>query len=685
MKVIPSIFLLLVFLTIIPHIGVSEAIKRPLSEFGYPRQTIVYGQKNGAIFFIKEDPLRDYSKSGIHLELMVSPLIDKSKSTILLKLADSPVMSLALENYGDTIHVFVPFKQNAAQFGFIKLSIEPNLWYPILDCMDIDQKTVWMKVTENSFLEDHTLPPPTTQTKWTLGSFMPSVQKLLVSKKSFQENLSAISKIHYYYQTTYGKNLQLQYLEDSSPLDYYHAVIVGSLAAIQDEIPEVLQTVKPLQSSGLSIHTFEYLDSIRKEQVFLNSLIFSGNNPEELESLIYSLFNDAGESFLLSDSFQLIEENIMKEPYQFLTKSSYTLGELGLDEQVISGKGRIRKNLTLPEFISKPSLNKLGMNISVVHKPIEKGEQAYLNIFLNNKLIQTYKLNETGRLERKINPIKAQFGTGNYLGFEFIYIPSEGMCDPESPDFYAHILPYDTDIQLNYHRKIAETLHAFPANFHNKSVHLVYDMEASLSDIPKISKIIGLLNVRDVNLLGHYLPSIIPLDKATLQTSNNSNYIFLSNSPNNWNEISGTYPHVLFSDQQLVYRSEQLDRFFEFYQGSALDYVQLYNNGGSKFLQFNLQNNQDDSFDRLLDGFRDQFLTNTGNVMTANTDQYFFFDLNQTELKKQQAENRVRFESYWNTYRILIISLLIGLSIILLMYIYKKSRIAQKSIEDARK
>jgi hypothetical protein len=685
MRILTMILTIFTFASSFPVVGQREDIRRPFSEFGYPRQTIVYGQQNPVVFFVKNDPLRNLSKSGFYLEIVLSPLIDKTKSKLTVRVSDWPMLVFPLKDQQDTIQVFVPMLKTLDDSGFTKLSVEPNLWYQDQDCMDIDQQSVWLNITENSYFKDAILPPPSQKTSWTIGDFLPSAQKILISKKNFQQFSGTLVRLHYYMQAKHGKNIAIQYLEESTPIDYYHAIIIGKPADVVSAVNKKFTTDDFPKKPGIHLHVFEQLDSLNSNKIFYNTLVVGSNEPESIEKTIEALFASVGESFTLGNSFNLIERSIKPTEYHFSTKNTYSLRDLGLDDEMITGIGRIRKNVTLPDYIGKPSLNTFSMRVALVHKPVLEGEQAYANIFFNNKLVQTYRLDETGRLDKKIMATKAQLGAGNYIGFEIIYIPREGLCYPDSFDFYAQLLPDESLVEFQYHRDIAQSIHSFPANFQGKQIQLVHDFDLGIADIPDLSRILALINTRDVKNLGFYLPEILHLQHQQSLIQKDAHLILLSKSRNNWKEITTIDGPIIFDDEQIIYRSDELENFFKFHSGSPLNYVQFFNRGSRKFLQFNLLSNQKAGFERLLDGFNDNFLTNTGNVMVANNSRYFFFDLKDRELKNQKSENIKKFEEFWDSYRILIISILLISVVVLLLYIFKKSRIAQKSIEDARK
>lgn len=661
----------------------GNSFKRPFDEFGYPKSTISYGQKNGIVFFFKDDPLRDYENSGFYLELLVSPLIDKAKSQLAIKLGDIPVQTLSLQADTDTIKVYIPLLKNISQSGFIKLSIEPNLWFPIDDCMDIDQKNIWVKVSENSYFEEKTLGPSTELSKWSIARFLPSSQQILIAKKDFNNYAGALAHLHYFFLQTQGKSLPLKFLEETSANDFHHAVIVGEVSTLQSELSKRFQASEKFQGTGAQIMSFEYLDSINNQTVYLNNLILSSDKASDLENLVRQLFTQVGESSLLNSSIQLIESPRHEPRYLFDVKNRYSLQSLGMNEEVIAGKGRIRKNLSLPEFLAKPSLNTISFDISATYKPVRGNEKAYLNIFINNRLLQTYQLDGSGFIEKRIESRKAQFGAGNFIGFEFIYIPEGGMCNENAADFYAQIDPNQSAIGFQYHSIKAKNFHSFPSNFSGREVQIIHDYALSLDDIPSFSKIIGLLNLRDTESLGIYLPKILSLNTAP--ETFNTHTVLVSRSDNNFEKQLDGAPFLIFDQQKISYRSDELDKFFSYRKDNALNYAQIFEHKGLMVLKLNLLSANHLAFDKLLEGFREQVLTNTGNVMIADHEQYFFFNLSQTDLKNEKRENKAKFESFWYAYRIIIISMLIAIVIVLLIYIYKKSRFAQKSIEDARK
>ena len=75
-----------------------------------------------------------------------------------------------------------------------------------------------------------------------------------------------------------------------------------------------------------------------------------------------------------------------------------------------------------------------------------------------------------------------------------------------------------------------------------------------------------------------------------------------------------------------------------------------------------------EAMEMALNGVQDQFLTNSGNVLISNPKRYFFFDLRFKTVLDEEMDSQNRFLSFWETYRLFIIVVVIAFIIVLLSY-----------------
>lgn len=650
-------------------------------QYGYPRQTTVTGS-TPVNFYIKHKETRDYANSFFDLEITVSDLIDRKRSGIRFRVGDFYTSSIKLDDFQDTIRVKVPLSASAISSGYIHLSIEPNFFWEDEDCSDLDQRSIWMQVTQNSGIVEKRLSFSEKKPEFAINDFLPTVENLLVEKSILENYPDLLAHTHFLFQKNFGTKLNIKALEDANDEDYHHGLVISNPNGVRKYFSE-----ENLRNSAgaveFKISYKETFDSTASKNVYTSSLIMNIPDREAFQKGIETLRDPELKSSAITE-YMLISEVQKRNPeFGFKLKNTYTFDELGMESEEISGIGIIRRNLPLPSYLAKRAVRNLELNVAVNYRPIQKKEQGYLNVYLNNRLLESIRLDQSGILQKSIFLDIIQLSTGSYFGFEFIYIPEGGLCDRSSDNFYAVIDSNQSKISPTFFPKTPSTFASFPANFKNKSVALHYEKISGITDIETFSDIIYLLNDRDPHVNELYLPRIQRFDPEYV-LDRNTDYIFIIQSADLGNSNLSKSQFIQFIDGKVSYKSDQLDRFFEFYQNEKLNYLQLFDHNNSKILLLNQFNPYPKAVTRLWEVMKDQFLTNTGNVMISNEKRYSFFDLRSERTKSAEMETRANFDTFWDQYGILLILIAFSLLLILLVYIYKKSQEAKRNIENAR-
>jgi hypothetical protein len=426
------------------------------------------------------------------------------------------------------------------------------------------------------------------------------------------------------------------------------------------------------------------LDSASQDSIYTSSLLLTGGDRKGLEKAIQFLFNQDLTTTAFTDQLTVFESTKADTIFQSELKASFTLEELGFGSEQLTGMGKITKNLSLPNYLTKSELKSLTLHLKINHKPISANESGFANIYINNDLIGSYKLDESGILDELIYPTQITFGTGSFIGIEYIYLPAGGLCDTNASEFYAQIDPKESTLEPIYYDRLPLTFYAFPKNFRGAPIEILYDYDFSKSDISAISDLIALINIRYESKFQVYFPKFVRMDAKRKSLETNSNKIFLTRTPSVYHPILQKNQYITFHGDSISFRSDDIPRFFDLNYKDDFAFLQLFEHNGSKILMINDITTNHQALQNALLGVEDQYLTNSGNVMISNGERYYFFDLRNTVLKDKAEETKNSFEEFWETFRVFVILILMAFIIILLSYIFKKSKIAKKNIEDAR-
>jgi len=676
--------LLLLMLGLFSICRTIAATQIPFSKFGYPEHSILYGPKASATFYFKQTEELNYEESFIHLDIISSQIINKDISTITFLIGDQPVFSSFLKDYGDTLRIDLPIRKNQIKSGFVKLEIKSNLVLNDEKCREYDEPSLWLDVTSESFFQEGQLAPIKIKPDWKIDQYVPIVDQLIIPKNFSTETADLVSYIHYYFKKTRNEDLKINYLEDVETSQLDRALVFGTGKELALHFPGEKNLGNRADQGELRIAYRHYLDSASQDSLYTSSLLLTGGDRKGLEKAIQFLFNQDLTTAAFTDQLTVFESTKTDSIFQSELKNSFTLEELGLPAEQVTGMGKITKNLSLPNYLTKSNLKSLTLHLKINHKPISADESGFANVYINNDLIGSYKLNESGILDELIYPTQATFGTGSFIGIEYIYIPAGGLCDTTASEFYAQIDPKESTLEPIYYNRLPLTFYAFPKNFRGAPIEILYDYDLSKTDISAVSDLIALINIRYESKFQVYFPRFVRMDAERKSLETNSNKIFLTRSPSAYHPVLRKTQYITFHGDSVSFRSDDIPRFFDLNYKDDFAFLQLFEHNGSKIFMINDITANHQALQNALLGVEDQYLTNSGNVMISNGERYYFFDLRNTELKNKAEETKNSFEEFWETFRVFVILILVTFIIILLSYIFKKSKIAKKNIEDAR-
>lgn len=660
------------------------AAQTPFSKFGYMDQSVMYGPKVSSTFYFKQYENLEFSESYIHLEILASQIINKNVSTITFLVGDQPIFSSFIKDFGDTIKIDLPIKQSQIQSGFVKLEIKSNLFLNDEGCREYDEPSLWLNLTAQSYFQEGTYKRAETKPEWKIDQLIPQIDKLIVSKNFLVENTDLVSYLHYYFKKSRKADLKINYLEEVRVSQLDRALVFGTGKELGVLFPEEQNLGKLADQGELRVAYHQYLDSTSQDSLFSSSLLLTGGDRRGLEKAIQFLFSKDLTSAAFTDQLSVLNGAELDSVFTSELKSSLTFEELGFRSEQVTGMGKINKNFSLPNYLTKSNIKSLTLHLKINHRPILPTEKGFANIYINNNLFGSYRLDESGVLDEVIYPTQVTFGIGSFIGVEYIYLPEGGLCDTNATEFYAQLNAVESKIEPIYYDRVPLTFHNFPRNFSGEAIEVLYDYDLSKKDISAVSDLIVLLNVRYESKFKVYFPRFIRIDSEGKSLESKSNKIFLTKSPQAYHQLLKENQYIKFQQDSISFKSDDVPRFFDLNYKDELAFLQLFEHNGSKIFMINDLTENHQALQQALLGMEEQYLTNSGNVIISTSDRYYFFDLRNSELESKGEDTRNSFEEFWVSYRIFISLILVVFIIILLTIIFKKSTIAKKNIEDAR-
>ncbi|MCH7412504.1 cellulose biosynthesis cyclic di-GMP-binding regulatory protein BcsB [Belliella sp. R4-6] len=654
------------------------------NDFGYPKQTMALGPKNSSIFFFKQRNDLQHEGSFVHIELVGSKALDKDKSKILFFINDLPVLSSSLDVLNDTLKVDLPLRTEDFESGYLKLEIKSDLFKSNDECRDFSDPDYWLKITSRSHLYTNLLSQFSIDKKTkTLDELIPDMEKLVIPRTSDLKLSQFASYLHFLYMNRFGVDLAVSYLDEISLDSLDRALIVG----VWDKLPNDLrQDVQVMNGQGdLKILNKEVTDSLTNFQYYTSNIVLTSRDFDGIEKVVQFLFDKDLLKSTFSEHLKVNQSLTTEVDFKYILKPEFLLEELGLQEEMIYGSCRIVKNIQLPRFLTNNDLKLLSFQLKVNHKPVRKGEEGYINIYLNNSLLQTYAMDESGIVDKLIRVKSKPIRAGSYFSVEYVYL-SEGKCCGETgSEFFAQIDPRESKIKIESTKNLQPIFSAFPENFSGNRVQVLTDIQITKNEIPAMSNLINQINIQSNLQDMVYLPEFLSLNDSSFQNTNRSNIILITHQPQKYNVLFEDNQFIKFYKDSISYQSDELETFFTVNYNKDLTYAQIFKRSQKMILMIAHLSDDSRSLFNVIKGIHDPYLTNSGNVLLANDQHYYFFDLRDKVSSDQKSEKKEIFESFWDQYKLFIIIMLLALIVVLLTYIFRKSELAKTQIEDARK
>ncbi len=379
-----------------------------------------------------------------------------------------------------------------------------------------------------------------------------------------------------------------------------------------------------------------------------DNLIKFENNTLYISTLTSLAFEEGIFPNFIFRSTQTIKQ-VLKQPKE--TKSELSLTELGFQTLTIEGIGNI--SYTIPLDIAKLGglPDKLYLKLFITHTPIYKNDNTMLNIYLNNKMIEVYPLESSGKksIEIELPTNELFYGVNNITLNLTNHIPID-YC---SKSVLNNILTVFGDSYFYWNnletkpRTISDflkTLNGYVAVIINDSNFYSY-----------ASKFIS--------YLGIYNKNIKAIDLNPQDTSN-YNFVILFENPKNTSNMNidlskGDFQIINPSTKKVIFSSKPSEDFGVMMLDKknnkpALIFTYFPDLSGIDL--FNLYNYND-------------MLELVGNVAITAKSFLSSYEVGNKLIVKYQYKKGIQY--YWNKYKLWIVLFLIIPATLFVIYIYR--------------
>ena len=673
---------LIVYLFILSTFYLNAQDKFSFEDLGYPKESVIVGNKSEKTFYINASETINANKSSIHLELKTSQVIDVDKSYITVFLAGIPVETKFV-NKKNTVEVFdIPLSKEYIQSGFFKLTIKTNLAIGDESCDNYSPTGYWVKINSNSYASLKSAINLKTIVYKYISDLSPNVSQIVLSNQAGIDEMKLASYIKFYFKRIYGTEINVISMDEA-----LENVIDRSILLIPDGIVntrfKINYDLTKLDKNNGFVGLCRDIYKDDKQKIGQNILV-TAKNIQSFEKACSFLL----QKNIINSCFS--EYTIVKEVAPLLDtpqRKDYEpiyFDDLGADTRLIKGIGSLPKEISLPRSFFGSNVKKMMVRISGKYRPIGKEEKAYFNLFFNNKLLNTYMLNSSGELDVNFEFSNINMKQENSFRYEYYHVPPGGICNADAL-FYAQI-----DTKASYFKPVGYEVSSslsfsrFPENFQSKPINIYTDLTYNKNIVNAFAEIVDILNPGEAGLEGFVYPKIKKINIKAIRKDKRSSKIIISNKIKELTEAYREECFLKLDNRGIRYKSEKADPFFNLVYSDKMGFNQMFyaKDGNPTMMILIPEGSADKTIVSLVSTIREQSLTDSGNVIVANDEKSYFFDLRSDEKENSKGALDALFKDFWSKYGLIIV-LLLAISVgFLLYYIYKKSQESKKNILD---
>ena len=415
----------------------------------------VQGMIGSTAYYMKIDPLIEMNGSKLVLFFEASQALIREKSFVNVIINDRPAFSTRLTK--DSIQqISLNLSRNDLSGDkFLKVQVKTALTVSDEKCKDLDNPAMWLKVKSYSYLN---LVKSNSNffSNVNIGNSFETMRAIVHPANPSLNDLKAVAWAYSRLKKADAKNIQV-YQDGRLPDSVKNYVVVGQLSRLSAARRSLIK-ITPQGGEGLmylSKATVNTVDTIMRlvnaggkimavkslaESTVPSQILFvTGSDETGYAKSITALGNinilnsTFGDYLLINKAenafFKTIDEN----------RSKLSFRQIGGTTTFMSGIGSLRSvyNFKNSDFSFTPK--EVEIRVIANYSSLAQGDRGYLNVYLNGMLIQSEKLDGTGKLNTAVTINRYQHHKYNTLETEFRFYSSGGNCLNSFNGFFAEV------------------------------------------------------------------------------------------------------------------------------------------------------------------------------------------------------------------------------------------------------
>ena len=415
----------------------------------------IQGMSGSTAYYIKIDPLIEMNGSKLVLFFEPSQALIRDKSFINVLINDKSAYSSRLSK--DSIQqISLNLSRNdLSSDKFLKIQVKTLLTVSDEKCKDLDNPAMWLRVKSYSYL-NLVKSNANFFANVNIGNSFETMRAIVYPASPTLLDLKAVAWAYSRLKKADVKNIMV-YQEGNLPDSVKNYVVVGQLGRLNGTQRGMIK-VTPQRGEGLmylnkaTVNTADTIvrlvnaggkimavKSLAESTVPSQILYITGADDAGYEKSITALGNinilnsTFGDYLLINKAentfFKTIDEN----------KSKLSFRQIGGTTNFLSGIGNLSSvyNFKNSDFSFTPK--EVEIRVVANYSSLAPGDRGYMNIYLNGMLIQSERLDGSGKLNTAVTINRYQHHKYNTLETEFRFYSSGGNCLNSFNGFFAEV------------------------------------------------------------------------------------------------------------------------------------------------------------------------------------------------------------------------------------------------------
>lgn len=477
---------LLALATALPAQAQTQTL--PFTFFDYD-DVILSGRSATATFFFRVPGDIDLSSSYITLNLGWSEVLLMNRSFVSVRVNDVPMTSRLLSTDPRTIRI--PLAGTSLFEGnFVKLEIGTDVTITDNRCEDVLFNTMWLTISRTSSL--HIRQTGATSIP-TIATFVPGIQHIGIPNNPSLSDIETATWLVAFLEKTWGNKTAVITTYEEALRQPTGSVLLGMKDVLPDSITARL--------SRATVDEFGLLEIVRRSYRVGNTtrnfrhLIVTGSDSLGYRKAVDALLDRNQISTAFGNDLVVSQAIPPYEVASRFRRNTLTLNDLGAADVRLQGIGslQVEYNFSLNDFGYLPQHIDMVLNAS--YSSIDRQDRGILNIYLNDFLLSSQRLDQSGYLRHQTRLRRDQLLPFNTITVEFVYYPPQMSCETTSTDFVAQVDTRNSKLTggREYHPEPL-SFHHFPTVFYHPDTAILIDRNTRLSSLNAMARMIAYMN-----------------------------------------------------------------------------------------------------------------------------------------------------------------------------------------------